>query len=440
MPKSTLYKSKCEIEGKITVSSTYSQNDTDADLILFVGYSDDPDKNYNAYANFCLQHGSTGRPMVGYMIFNSAKIFISQQKIEFNLNITAHEFMHILGFNLRLFPSFPKNSKGEEVLYKDNNGKYYFKGDSLIEKAKEHFGCSAITMLPLEDEGVEGTLGNHFEATIFGNDIMVASAKTGYRVSIFSLALLKDSGWYEIDFSMAEKITWGKNRGCSFVGSSCYAPVPAKEFCSFKYLSCSSDTKSTTKCLSTFFSNSCKMRMIFESCASPASSLQIFETRSGESQCHEYKNQNGTTAACVKTECDYQGLKYYMVKDQGDYKFRFLCEYKNQEHIIPNFGFTLLCEDPKVMCTKKLECPKNCNGRGICMANGKCLCNMFYDGDLCGRFVGCKQEGLSICNQIYIAEQLNKDTLSNDYSSALTEFQNVQNILKGSVIYCFSNF
>jgi len=164
-------------------------------LILFVGYSDDPNENYNAYANFCLQHGSTGRPMVGFMIYNAPKIKITQQKIEFNLNITAHEIMHILGFNLRLFPSFPKNSKGEDVLYKNNNGKYFFRGDSLIEKSKEHFGCETLTMLPLEDEGVEGSLGNHFESTVFGNDIMVSSAKVGYRITSLSLALLNDSGW-----------------------------------------------------------------------------------------------------------------------------------------------------------------------------------------------------------------------------------------------------
>lgn len=230
---------------------------------------------------------------------------------------------------------------------------------------------------------------------------------------------------------MAEIMDWGKNRGCSFFNSSCYAPNPSVEFCNDKFLSCSSDTKSTTICLSTTFSNKCKMRMLYKSCMSSNEKNQIFETISAESQCHHYKNLNGTTAGCLKTECDYANMKYWMIKDDSSYNFRFLCEYKNQEHLIPNFGITLLCEDPKIICTKKLTCPKNCNGRGICMENGKCLCNMFYEGDLCGRFVGCKGDGLSICNQILTAANLDKSLLSNDYSSAVNELKEAQSTMEG---------
>ena len=195
MPKSTLYKTKCQIDGVINVHQNYAEQDTDADLILFVGHSHDPKNNYNAYASFCLQHGSTGRPMVGYIIFNSAKISIQEQSLEFNLNITAHEFMHVLGFNRLLFPYFSKNSDGQDVLYKNSNGKYFLRGDSVVAEAKKHFGCDSLTMIPLEDEGEEATLGNHFESTVFGNDIMVSSAKVGYRISRMSLAVLNDSGW-----------------------------------------------------------------------------------------------------------------------------------------------------------------------------------------------------------------------------------------------------
>jgi hypothetical protein len=180
------------------VSDRYSQESTDADLILFVGYSQYEEgsaPNYNAYANFCLQHGSTGRPMVGYMVFNSNSINISSQDLEYNLNITAHELMHVLGFNLRLFPSFAKNAAGQEVLFKNSNGRYFLKGDRLVEEAKNHYGCDTIQMLPLEDEGEEGTLGNHFETTAFGYDVMTPSAKKGYRISRLSLAVLQDSGW-----------------------------------------------------------------------------------------------------------------------------------------------------------------------------------------------------------------------------------------------------
>lgn len=224
---------------------------------------------------------------------------------------------------------------------------------------------------------------------------------------------------------------FGRNRGCSFFNLGCYAPSPSPEFCNDQYLGCSSDTKSTSKCMSTSFSNKCKMRMLYQSCTAPRTGGQVFETMSAESQCHRYKNLNGTTAGCVKTECDYEKMQYWLVKDDSTYSFRFLCEYKNQEHLIPNFGFTLLCEDPKLICTRKLDCPRNCNGRGICMDSGKCLCNTFYEGDLCGRYVGCGQSGQSICSQVLAATPLDTTTLSNDFAGALEEMKHAQATLEG---------
>ena len=227
-------------------------------------------------------------------------------------------------------------------------------------------------------------------------------------------------------------MSWGKNRGCSFLESACYSHSPAPEFCNDTFLSCSTDTKSVTFCASTLFSNNCKMRALKYDCLNTDKTLEVFETVSAESQCHYYKNTHGTTAGCVKTRCDYEQMKYHIVKDDGQYTFDFLCEYKNQEHIIPNFGFTVLCEDPKVICTKKLECPNNCNGRGICMDNGKCLCDTFYDGDLCGRFIGCKEDALSICSQILEAQSVDTSTLSNDYASALSQLKEAQKIMEGT--------
>lgn len=66
------------------------------------------------------------------------------------------------------------------------------------------------------------------------------------------------------------------------------------------------------------------------------------------------------------------------------------------------------------------------------MDNGKCLCDMFYEGDLCGRFVGCKENGNSICTQILSAANLDESLLSNDYSSAMNELKETQKIMEGT--------
>ncbi len=46
---------------------------------------------------------------------------------------------------------------------------------------------------------------------------MTASAILDMRVSEFSLALLEGTGWYKVNYDLADKMTWGKNKGCDFL-------------------------------------------------------------------------------------------------------------------------------------------------------------------------------------------------------------------------------
>jgi hypothetical protein len=194
IPATSVFESKCSIPDKITIPDSYRVNSTDADLVIFVGFTEST-SNFYAYSNFCVNLNISKRPVAGYLIINISKLSISSQTLEFNQNIFIHEVMHILGVNKGLFPYFPLNSKNENIFETDSDGRNYFKGDSLVEKSREHFACPSLSKLPLEDEGTEGTKGNHLESTIFGNEIMTPSAKDGFRLTKFSLSILQDSGW-----------------------------------------------------------------------------------------------------------------------------------------------------------------------------------------------------------------------------------------------------
>lgn len=52
---------------------------------------------------------------------------------------------------------------------------------------------------------------------------MTASAITSDAAfSKFTFSLLMDTGWYDyIDFSLADEIQWGKNKGCKFFDHAC---------------------------------------------------------------------------------------------------------------------------------------------------------------------------------------------------------------------------
>ena len=55
------------------------------------------------------------------------------------------------------------------------------------------------------------------------NKVMTASAYRDDRLSEFTLALLEDSGWYQVDYAFAEPLIWGKDRGCKFANDLCFA-------------------------------------------------------------------------------------------------------------------------------------------------------------------------------------------------------------------------
>ena len=51
---------------------------------------------------------------------------------------------------------------------------------------------------------------------------MTGSASPGKRtISELTLALFQDSGWYRVDASDVEPLTWGAGLGCSFVNEAC---------------------------------------------------------------------------------------------------------------------------------------------------------------------------------------------------------------------------
>jgi len=50
---------------------------------------------------------------------------------------------------------------------------------------------------------------------------MTANAILDSRISEFTLALLESSGWYQVNYNMAEPFEWGRNQGCGFLDQPC---------------------------------------------------------------------------------------------------------------------------------------------------------------------------------------------------------------------------
>ena len=94
---------------------------------------------------------------------------------------------------------------------------------NVKEEARKHFNCLSLEGGELENQGSKGTVLAHWEKRVFENEGMTGATTKNAVFSRITLALMEDTGWYKVDYSMAEPLRWGKNRGCLFAKNSCKA-------------------------------------------------------------------------------------------------------------------------------------------------------------------------------------------------------------------------
>ncbi|KAI0215683.1 Leishmanolysin-like peptidase [Lamellibrachia satsuma] len=94
----------------------------------------------------------------------------------------------------------------------------------VVEEVRKHFNCSTLEGAELEDQGSSGTADSHWEKRVFWNEAMTGILRAVDRASFsrITLAFLEDTGWYKVNFNMADSYQWGRNKGCYFVKKSCF--------------------------------------------------------------------------------------------------------------------------------------------------------------------------------------------------------------------------
>ncbi|KAM4888743.1 leishmanolysin-like peptidase isoform 1-T1 [Thomomys bottae] len=160
----------------------------DADFVLYVGALATErcsHENIISYAAYCQQEAKMDRPIAGYA--NLCPNMISTQPQEFvgMLSTVKHEIIHAL------------------------------------DEARKHFNCPVLEGMELENQGGMGTELNHWEKRLLENEAMTGSHTQNRVLSRITLALMEDTGWYKANYSMAEKLDWGRGMGCDFVRKSC---------------------------------------------------------------------------------------------------------------------------------------------------------------------------------------------------------------------------
>lgn len=88
------------------------------------------------------ENGNTGRPLVGFAMFNEYYINPAGSHFGGQLATTVHEILHALSFHPALFQIYPNNSSGETYVFQDGAGKWKMRGDNVLNEIRTHFGCS----------------------------------------------------------------------------------------------------------------------------------------------------------------------------------------------------------------------------------------------------------------------------------------------------------
>ncbi|CAB1328724.1 unnamed protein product [Coregonus sp. 'balchen'] len=208
--------------GPVIVPEDHLQGVEGADVVLYVsGVTTERcgQENIVAYAAYCQLESELDRPIAGYANLCPNMISTQPQEFEGMLSTVKHEIIHALWSDavIRKVTRLWDIRGGMMVRHEV----HLLVTPRVVEEARRHFGCPILEGMELENQGGMGTELNHWEKRLLENEAMTGSHTQNRVFSRLTLAIMEDTGWYRANYSMAERLDWGKGLGCDFVMKSC---------------------------------------------------------------------------------------------------------------------------------------------------------------------------------------------------------------------------
>eukprot|EP00877_Chromochloris_zofingiensis_P000295 jgi/Chrzof1/10266/Cz04g34240.t1 len=201
------------------------------DFVLYVTAKQVPTCAANstlAYTVSCAYEPLTSRPVLGAI--NICKWGLrSGGSLDVVTETLVHELIHAMGFDNELFEFFYDATTGstyKNVPLKnvtDKTGRTtatYITTPKVREYARRYFDCSKLIGAPADIH----SSGSHWKQRLMNHELMIPTAaedEQRSRLTMFTLLLMEDSGWYVANRSAAQELEWGRGAGCSFALRSC---------------------------------------------------------------------------------------------------------------------------------------------------------------------------------------------------------------------------
>ena len=239
----------CELD---TIGAGYTDFLVNNDVIIFPQFDSDLGSNVLAAAAPCIVTNSN-RPYGGVLYINTNLNFNKGNTNQYLKNILLHEITHILVFHPYFFTALKLNQT--------EGSNSYIISPKAVAKAREHFDCSSITRIPLENQGGTGSVGSHWESRYMLGDYMISTDYPDQAISDITLGLFEDSGFYKVNYYSGGLFKFGKGKGCGFMDESkkCIENEKAtfEEFCDTANAAmCSSSRTLKSSCYLTTYTSS----------------------------------------------------------------------------------------------------------------------------------------------------------------------------------------
>lgn len=225
----------------------------------------------------CAIDTNTERPVIGFAnicpdSLVSSDGVVDAASIREMVDVISHEVAHILGINSDLFKFYRNSVTGEPltsrkrgflglngggfvsttakcvdnrpdekmympcsntIQYREEEVKFgnavekrsYYEIvlPTVVQVVRNQFNCQRLTGARLENHPTrDDCIGSHFDERQWFSEFMSAVYdKDSAHLSSLTLAILEDSGWYKVNYEMAENSPFGLGAGCDFVEKDC---------------------------------------------------------------------------------------------------------------------------------------------------------------------------------------------------------------------------
>ena len=222
-----LIKEQCEID---SLGANYENYLINNDIIIFPSFDSQLGGGTLAAAGLCLYNSDNLRPFAGILLINPNLSFSKKNTDLYMKNLLFHELTHVLIFN----PELMKDLGMTKTKIFDGSFVTFINSPRVLTAARQHFNCTTLNGIPLENQGSEGSAGSHWESRYMLGDYMISTDYMDTTLSDITLALFEDSGFYKVEYYSGGLFKFGKNMGCSFFDKKCIENANTdfkKDFC-----------------------------------------------------------------------------------------------------------------------------------------------------------------------------------------------------------------